>query len=87
MDWEPRNEKALEILGSSFYLMDQRERAKQVWQRVMELNPEHPVIRVEMAGRSYEGSPDPGEEGYLHVHCLNPEQGIIFSRFERLAYQ
>ena len=44
LDLEAENESALEIMGSAFYLMDQRVKALQVWERVMEINPDNRVV-------------------------------------------
>jgi len=45
LDLEPNNETALEIMGSSFYLMDQKEKAKVIWERVIEINPNNTMVK------------------------------------------
>ena len=45
LDLEPNNETALEIMGSSFYLMDQKEKAKVIWEKVVEINPNNTMVR------------------------------------------
>lgn len=45
LDLEPDNLTALEILGSSFYLMDQKQKAIAVWKRVLELDPHNKEVR------------------------------------------
>ncbi|OGS11555.1 MAG: hypothetical protein A2234_02185 [Elusimicrobia bacterium RIFOXYA2_FULL_58_8] len=45
LDLEPNNETALEIMGSSFYLMDQKEKAKVIWERVLEINPDNRMVK------------------------------------------
>jgi len=45
LDLEPNNETALEIMGSAFYLMDQKEKAKVIWERVVEINPNNTMVK------------------------------------------
>jgi len=45
LDLEPNNETALEIMGSSFFLMDQKEKAKVIWEKVLEINPNNAIIK------------------------------------------
>ena len=45
LDLEPDNETALEIMGSAFYLMDQKEKAKVIWEKVMEINPNNTMVK------------------------------------------
>lgn len=45
LDLEPNNVTALEIMGSSFYLMEQKDKAKAVWKRVLELDPNNRAVR------------------------------------------
>ena len=45
LDLEPNNETALEIMGSAFYLMDQPDKARIIWERVLELNPNNRMVR------------------------------------------
>jgi len=45
LDLEPNNETALEIMGSSFYLMDQKEKAKVMWEKVLEINPNNNIVK------------------------------------------
>lgn len=44
MDLEPNNVTALEIMGSAFFMMDQKDKAKAVWRRVLELDPQNKVV-------------------------------------------
>jgi tetratricopeptide (TPR) repeat protein len=41
---EPNNETALERLGSALYMMGEKEKAKEVWLRVLEINPNNKVV-------------------------------------------
>jgi tetratricopeptide (TPR) repeat protein len=45
LDLEPNNETALEIMGSAFYLMDQKAKAKTVWEKVLEINPNNKMVK------------------------------------------
>jgi tetratricopeptide (TPR) repeat protein len=45
LDLEPNNETALEIMGSAFYLMDQKEKAKLMWEKVVEINPGNTIVK------------------------------------------
>jgi len=45
LDLEPNNETALEIMGSAFYLMDQKEKARVMWEKVVEINPNNNIVR------------------------------------------
>jgi len=45
LDLEPNNETALEIMGSAFYMMDQKEKAKVIWEKVLEINPNNKMIK------------------------------------------
>jgi hypothetical protein len=45
LDLEPNNETALEIMGSAFYLMDQKEKAKVIWEKVVEINPNNTMVK------------------------------------------
>jgi tetratricopeptide (TPR) repeat protein len=45
LDLEPNNETALEIMGSSFYLMDQKDKAKVIWEKVLEINPNNTMVK------------------------------------------
>jgi|GEM_PF-367145 len=42
---EPNNVTALERMGSALFLMGQKELAKKVWMKALELNPNNPVVR------------------------------------------
>lgn len=44
LDLEPNNVTALEIMGSAFFLMDQRGKAKAVWLKVMQVDPNNKVV-------------------------------------------
>lgn len=45
IDLEPNNETAWEVMGSAFFLMDQKEKAKAIWKHVIEINPNNKVVR------------------------------------------
>ncbi|MBI4051362.1 MAG: PorV/PorQ family protein [Elusimicrobia bacterium] len=45
VDLEPNNETAWEIMGSAFFLMDQKEKAKAIWKKVLEINPNNKVVQ------------------------------------------
>ena len=45
LELEPNNETALEIMGSSFYLMDQKDKAKAIWEKVLEINPNNAMVK------------------------------------------
>ncbi|MBI4801257.1 MAG: PorV/PorQ family protein [Elusimicrobia bacterium] len=45
LDLEPNNETALEIMGSAFYLMDQKDKAGVMWEKVLEINPNNKIVR------------------------------------------
>jgi tetratricopeptide (TPR) repeat protein len=45
LDLEPNNSTALEIMGSAFFLMDQKDKAVAVWRRVLELDPNNRSVR------------------------------------------
>jgi len=45
LDLEPNNETALEILGSALYLMEQKEKAKVIWEKVLEINPNNRMVK------------------------------------------
>lgn len=50
LDLEPNNVTALEIMGSAFYLMEQKEKAMAVWKRALELDPSNRAIREFLQG-------------------------------------
>ncbi|MDE2142101.1 MAG: PorV/PorQ family protein [Elusimicrobia bacterium] len=45
LDLEPNNVTALEIMGSAFFLMEQKDKAVAVWRRVLELDPNNASVR------------------------------------------
>jgi tetratricopeptide (TPR) repeat protein len=45
LDLEPNNVTALQIMGSAFFLMDQKEKAVAIWRRVLELDPNNAAVR------------------------------------------
>jgi len=45
LNLEPKNITALEIMGSAFFMMNEPEKAKKVWTKVLELDPANKVIR------------------------------------------
>lgn len=44
LNLEPENVTALEIMGSAFFMMDQAEQAKEIWMKVIELDPTNKVV-------------------------------------------
>ncbi len=44
LNLEPANLTAMEVMGSAFFMMDQPDKAKQVWMKVMELDPTNKVV-------------------------------------------
>jgi len=45
LNLEPNNITALEIMGSAFFMMNQPDRAKEVWMKVLELDPTNKVVQ------------------------------------------
>ena len=45
LDLEPNNVTALEIMGSAFYMMEQKDKAIAVWRRVLEIDPNNKSVR------------------------------------------
>ena len=45
LDLEPNNATALEIMGSAFFLMDQKDKAVAIWRKVLELDPNNRSVR------------------------------------------
>lgn len=45
LDLEPNNVTALEIMGSAFYLMEQKDKALAVWKRVLEIDPNNRSVK------------------------------------------
>lgn len=45
LDLEPNNVTALEIMGSAFFLMDQKDKAVAVWKRVLEIDRNNRAVR------------------------------------------
>jgi len=50
LDLEPNNVTALEIMGSAFYLMEQKDKAMAVWKRALEIDPSNRAIREFLQG-------------------------------------
>lgn len=44
LDLEPRNVTALELMGSAFFLMDEKEKARAIWNKVLEIDPNNKVV-------------------------------------------
>jgi len=44
LNLEPNNTTALEIMGSAFFMMDQPDKARAVWMKVIELDPTNKVV-------------------------------------------
>ena len=45
LDLEPNNTTALEIMGSAFYMAEQKDKAVAVWKRVLELDPNNRSVK------------------------------------------
>ncbi len=45
LNLEPKNITALEIMGSAFFMMNDVERAKSIWKKVLELDPTNTVVQ------------------------------------------
>ncbi|MEK7858011.1 MAG: PorV/PorQ family protein [Elusimicrobiota bacterium] len=45
LDLEPNNVTALEIMGSAFYMMEQKDKALAVWKKVLELDPNNKAVK------------------------------------------
>lgn len=45
LDLEPNNVTALEIMGSAFYMMEQKDKAVAVWKRALEIDPTNRAIK------------------------------------------
>jgi tetratricopeptide (TPR) repeat protein len=45
LDLEPNNITALQIMGSAFYMMEQKDKAIAVWKRVLELDPNNRAVK------------------------------------------
>lgn len=45
LELEPNNTTALEIMGSAFFMMDEKEKAKVLWRRVVEIDPNNKTVR------------------------------------------
>jgi tetratricopeptide (TPR) repeat protein len=54
LDLEPENVTALTRLGSSYFAMNERDKAKQIWTKALQLDPKNDVLRKFLygAGRS-----------------------------------
>ncbi|MDE2489828.1 MAG: PorV/PorQ family protein [Elusimicrobia bacterium] len=44
LDLEPNNVTALEVMGSAFFLMDQKDKAVAIWKRVLQLDPNNKAV-------------------------------------------
>ena len=44
LDLEPQNLRALEIMGSAFFLMEEKDKARRVWKKVLELDPGNEIV-------------------------------------------
>lgn len=44
LDLEPENTTALELMGSAFFLIEQRDKAKAIWEKVLQIDPQNKVI-------------------------------------------
>ncbi|NTU62727.1 MAG: hypothetical protein HGB05_04830, partial [Chloroflexi bacterium] len=45
LDLEPNNVTALQIMGSAFFLMEQKDKAMVVWKRALEIDPTNRAIK------------------------------------------
>jgi cytochrome c-type biogenesis protein CcmH/NrfG len=45
LDLEPNNTTALEIMGSAFYMMEQKDKALSIWRRVLEIDPANKAVK------------------------------------------
>ncbi|MHB2025308.1 MAG: tetratricopeptide repeat protein [Elusimicrobiota bacterium] len=45
LDLEPDNVTALEIMGSAFYMMNQKDKALAVWKKALEINPKDATVK------------------------------------------
>lgn len=45
LNLEPKNTTALEIMGSAFFMMNEIEKAKAIWKKVLELDPTNKVVQ------------------------------------------
>lgn len=45
LNLEPKNTTALEIMGSAFFMMNEIEKAKAIWKKVLELDPTNRVVQ------------------------------------------
>jgi len=50
LDIEPDNVTALEIMGSAFYMMDQKDKATAVWQKALSIDPTNETIKNFLGG-------------------------------------
>ena len=44
LNLEPQHVTALEIMGSAFFMMDQPEKAKEIWIKVLEIDPTNRIV-------------------------------------------
>jgi tetratricopeptide (TPR) repeat protein len=44
LDLEPENITALELMGSAFFLIEQKDKAKAVWEKVLQIDPKNNVV-------------------------------------------
>ncbi|MEK7744933.1 MAG: tetratricopeptide repeat protein, partial [Elusimicrobiota bacterium] len=44
LDLEPANTTALEVMGSAFFMMEEKAKAKAVWKRVLEIDPNNKTV-------------------------------------------
>ncbi|MEN3013261.1 MAG: PorV/PorQ family protein [Endomicrobiia bacterium] len=45
LNLEPKNTTAMEIMGSAFFMMNEIEKAKAIWKKVLELDPTNKVVQ------------------------------------------
>lgn len=45
LNLEPKNTTAMEIMGSAFFMMNEIEKAKAIWKKVLELDPSNKVVQ------------------------------------------
>ena len=44
LNLEPENITAMEMMGSAFFMMDQPDKAKEIWMKVLELDPTNKIV-------------------------------------------
>ncbi|MBV9079631.1 MAG: hypothetical protein JO102_00765, partial [Elusimicrobia bacterium] len=55
LDVEPDNVVALTRLGSAYFAMSEREKARQIWTKALQLDPKNEVLRKFLYGNNSRG--------------------------------